>query len=262
MRKFEELIACLREASDRERREFEGRTQNLKTEIRTMKEKFCRMNADIEKLACDNGCQMAENKRLEAQLRDTECLLERMKRSAKVFDVSGTRSIKDLERDKVALASDVQWKTRKITELEREAGCLRDRIGGCGSGWRGNVGESDVPDRQWDKSGIQKETNNNTLWNRVEELELERYKKRNEIGEYQSKDCGRLGDKAKEHEGSNTSKCLWDKVIDRETASNSGGCGNAVSNSCCPPSVTDTSKNSGGSEKSSVGNKQYCCTES
>lgn len=244
---MEELTACLRAAADRDQSEFECRMQKLKTEILTAKEKLYRINASIEELIRDSACQVAVNKQLESQLRDTECLVERMKRSAKVFDVAGTRSIQDLERDKEALASVVQRKTKKITELELEAGCLRDRIGG----WRESVGEREFSDRQWDKTGVRRQdTNNGTLWKRVEELELERYNRRNEISSR---------DKAKENDGSN--KSLWDKMTNHGGKLNSG-CGNVGGNGCCPPSGQDTSKNTEDCDKNSVGNKKYCCSES
>lgn len=127
------LTAEQRDANERDQRDAAARAQRMNKDNRDKEESVCRMKHQMSELRRDGERTAADAEAVRAQVRASECLLDKMKGSADVQ--AGRQAGRDdcrreqLERDRDTLACDVRQKSKKIANLELQVCCLRGEVG-------------------------------------------------------------------------------------------------------------------------------------
>ncbi|VVC44139.1 Hypothetical protein CINCED_3A019488 [Cinara cedri] len=120
--------AEFRDACERNNREMNSKIRNLKEENCIKAESLCCLQNRIVEQSVENECTTSEINSLKKQVIANECLIERMRRSAEVFEQQKNSKCEQLEKDTNLLLCDIQEKEMKIANLEHKARELREKL--------------------------------------------------------------------------------------------------------------------------------------
>lgn len=119
--------AELRDARDRENRQLNCRMRELREENRAKAEGLCCVKNRTREQCDENVCAASEIVSLSNQVASNECLIEKMKRSAEVYEQQKNGADDQLGKDAKSLQSEILAVEAKIADAEREVRAIQEK---------------------------------------------------------------------------------------------------------------------------------------
>lgn len=119
--------AELRDARERDNRLVSCRIRELREENRAMAEGLCCVKNRAREQCDENACVASEIVSLSKQVASNECLIEKMKRSAEVYEQQKNGADDQLGKDAKSLQCDILAVEGKIADADREIRALQEK---------------------------------------------------------------------------------------------------------------------------------------